>query len=71
MHLSELRRMGARVELEGATAILHGVESPQWRASDGLGFARLGGVGAGRIWWRGGTTEVNRVYHIDRGLRAY
>jgi len=66
MHLSELRRMGARVELEGATAILHGVEylsGAPVMASDLRASAAL--VLAGLV--ARGTTEVNRVYHIDRG----
>jgi UDP-N-acetylglucosamine 1-carboxyvinyltransferase len=66
MHLSELRRMGARVELEGATAILHGVEflsGAPVMASDLRASAAL--VLAGLV--SRGTTEVNRVYHIDRG----
>jgi UDP-N-acetylglucosamine 1-carboxyvinyltransferase len=66
MHLSELRRMGASVELEGATAILHGVDhlsgapvmASDLRASAALVLAGLVAHGA---------TEVNRVYHIDRG----
>jgi UDP-N-acetylglucosamine 1-carboxyvinyltransferase len=66
MHLSELRRMGARVELEGATAILHGVDflsGAPVMASDLRASAAL--VLAGLV--AQGTTEVNRVYHIDRG----
>ncbi len=66
MHLSELRRMGARVELEGATAILHGVDflsGAPVMASDLRASAAL--VLAGLV--AKGTTEVNRVYHIDRG----
>ncbi|MCE0499745.1 MAG: UDP-N-acetylglucosamine 1-carboxyvinyltransferase [Methylacidiphilales bacterium] len=66
MHLSELRRMGASVELEGATAIIHGVEhlsGAPVMASDLRASAAL--VLAGLV--AQGTTEVNRVYHIDRG----
>jgi UDP-N-acetylglucosamine 1-carboxyvinyltransferase len=66
MHVSELRRMGARIELEGATAILHGVEhlsGAPVMASDLRASAAL--VLAGLV--AHGTTEVNRVYHIDRG----
>jgi UDP-N-acetylglucosamine 1-carboxyvinyltransferase len=66
MHLSELRRMGARVELEGATSILHGVDhlsGAPVMASDLRASAAL--VLAGLV--AHGTTEVNRVYHIDRG----
>ena len=66
MHLSELRRMGSSVELEGATAILHGVDhlsGAPVMASDLRASAAL--VLAGLV--AHGTTEVNRVYHIDRG----
>jgi UDP-N-acetylglucosamine 1-carboxyvinyltransferase len=66
IHLSELRRMGASVELEGATAILHGVDhlsGAPVMASDLRASAAL--VLAGLV--AQGTTEVNRVYHIDRG----
>jgi len=66
MHLSELRRMGAKVDLEGATAILHGVDylsGAPVMASDLRASAAL--VLAGLV--ARGTTEVNRVYHIDRG----
>ena len=66
MHLSELRRMGAHVELEGATAILQGVDhlsGAPVMASDLRASAAL--VLAGLV--ARGTTEVNRVYHIDRG----
>ena len=66
MHLSELRRMGASMELEGATAILHGVDhlsGAPVMASDLRASAAL--VLAGLV--AQGTTEVNRVYHIDRG----
>jgi UDP-N-acetylglucosamine 1-carboxyvinyltransferase len=66
MHVSELRRMGAQIELEGATAILHGVDhlsGAPVMASDLRASAAL--VLAGLV--ARGTTEVNRVYHIDRG----
>ena len=66
MHVSEMRRMGAQIELEGATAILHGVDhlsGAPVMASDLRASAAL--VLAGLV--AHGTTEVNRVYHIDRG----
>ena len=66
MHLSELRRMGASVELEGATAIIHGMDhlsGAPVMASDLRASAAL--VLAGLV--SHGITEVNRVYHIDRG----
>jgi len=66
MHVSELKRMGAQITLEGATAIIQGVPhlsaapvmASDLRASAALVLAGLAAHG---------TTEVNRVYHIDRG----
>ena len=66
MHVAELKRMGARVRLEGATAMIEGVDSllgapvmaSDLRASAALVLAGLKADGV---------TEVSRVYHIDRG----
>ena len=66
MHVSELKRMGADIHLDGPTAIIKGVErlsgapvmASDLRASAALVLAGLHAEG---------TTEVNRVYHIDRG----
>jgi UDP-N-acetylglucosamine 1-carboxyvinyltransferase len=66
MHVSELKRMGADIELNGPTAIVRGVErlsgapvmASDLRASAALVLAGL---------CADGVTEVNRVYHIDRG----
>jgi UDP-N-acetylglucosamine 1-carboxyvinyltransferase len=66
MHVAELKRMGARVRLEGATAVIQGVDSllgapvmaSDLRASAALVLAGLKADGV---------TEVSRVYHIDRG----
>jgi UDP-N-acetylglucosamine 1-carboxyvinyltransferase len=66
MHVSELKRMGADIILNGPTAIIRGVESlsgapvmaSDLRASAALVLAGL---------HADGITEVNRVYHIDRG----
>jgi len=66
MHVAELKRMGAKVQLEGATAVIEGVDrllgapvmASDLRASAALVLAGLKAEG---------TTEVNRVYHIDRG----
>jgi len=58
--------MGARVDLEGATAIIHGIDQLSGApvmASDLRASAAL--VLAGLV--ADGMTEVNRVYHIDRG----
>jgi len=66
MHLSELKRMGAKVDLEGSTAIITGVDNltgAPVMASDLRASAAL--VLAGLT--ASGDTEVNRVYHIDRG----
>lgn len=66
MHVSELGRLGADIEIEGPSAIVKGgrplsgapVMASDLRASAALVIAGL----AAR-----GTTLVNRVYHIDRG----
>ena len=66
MHVAELKRMGAKVRLEGATAMIEGVDSllgapvmaSDLRASAALVLAGLKADGI---------TEVSRVYHIDRG----
>jgi UDP-N-acetylglucosamine 1-carboxyvinyltransferase len=66
MHVSELKRMGADIALNGPTAIIKGVErmsgapvmASDLRASAALVLAGLQAEGI---------TEVNRVYHIDRG----
>jgi UDP-N-acetylglucosamine 1-carboxyvinyltransferase len=66
MHVAELKRMGAEVHLEGATAVIQGVDSllgapvmaSDLRASAALVLAGLKADGV---------TEVSRVYHIDRG----
>ena len=66
MHMLELRRLGADIRLEGHTAVVHGVPrlsgapvmATDLRASAGL-------VLAGLI--ADGTTDVQRIYHIDRG----
>jgi UDP-N-acetylglucosamine 1-carboxyvinyltransferase len=66
MHVSELKRMGAAIELDGATARIRGVDSLSGApvmASDLRASAAL--VLAGLL--ADGTTEINRVYHIDRG----
>ena len=66
MHISELKRMGATIELDGSTARIRGVGSLSGApvmASDLRASAAL--VLAGLL--ADGTTEINRVYHIDRG----
>jgi UDP-N-acetylglucosamine 1-carboxyvinyltransferase len=69
MHISEMKRMGAQAHLEGATAIIRGVErlsaapvmASDLRASAALVLAGLQAEGV---------TEINRVYHIDRGYES-
>jgi UDP-N-acetylglucosamine 1-carboxyvinyltransferase len=66
MHVSELTRLGADIEIEGPSAIVKGgkplsgapVMASDLRASAALVIAGLSARG---------TTRVNRVYHIDRG----
>ena len=66
MHVPELNRMGADIEVRGRSAVVRGVErlvgapvmATDLRASMSLVLAGLAADGE---------TEVNRVYHLDRG----
>jgi UDP-N-acetylglucosamine 1-carboxyvinyltransferase len=69
MHAAELRRMGADVRVIGNTAIVHGVKTLQGAkvmATDLRASASL--ILAGLCAY--GTTEISRVYHIDRGYEV-
>ena len=69
MHVLELQRMGAQVKLEGNTAITTGVKqlkSAPLMATDLRASASL--VLAGLV--ADGVTEVDRIYHIDRGYET-
>ena len=67
MHVQELARLGARIKLEGDTAVVEGVDrlrgapvmATDLRASVSLVIAGLAAEGE---------TVVNRVYHLDRGF---
>jgi UDP-N-acetylglucosamine 1-carboxyvinyltransferase len=67
MHVQELARLGARITLDGDTAMIEGVErlrgapvmATDLRASVSLVIAALAAEGE---------TMVNRVYHLDRGF---
>ena len=67
MHVQELARFGARIRLDGDTAIVEGVDklkgapvmATDLRASVSLVIAALAAEGE---------TIVNRVYHLDRGF---
>jgi UDP-N-acetylglucosamine 1-carboxyvinyltransferase len=69
MHVAELKRMGASIELNDHRATIKGVErlsgapvmASDLRASAALVLAALPAEGI---------TEINRVYHIDRGYEA-
>ncbi len=68
MHVQELQRMGARIKLEGNTAICNGTErltgapvmATDLRASASLVLAGLVAEGE---------TLVDRIYHVDRGYQ--
>ena len=69
MHIPELTRMGADIEVHGRVAVVNGVRSLEGAsvmATDLRASACL--VIAGLV--AGGTTEVLRVYHLDRGYEA-
>jgi UDP-N-acetylglucosamine 1-carboxyvinyltransferase len=69
MHVSELARLGAAIEIEGPSAIIKGghllsgapVMASDLRASAALVLAGLAATGE---------TQVNRIYHLDRGYEA-
>jgi UDP-N-acetylglucosamine 1-carboxyvinyltransferase len=69
MHVAELKRMGANIELQGPTAVINGVNklsgapvmASDLRASAALVLAGLKADNS---------TEINRVYHIDRGYES-
>ena len=69
MHVAELRRMGARIDVSGNTAAVKGVQglsgaplmATDLRASASLVLAGLAASG---------TTEVLRIYHLDRGYES-
>ncbi|MGE5096429.1 MAG: UDP-N-acetylglucosamine 1-carboxyvinyltransferase [Betaproteobacteria bacterium] len=66
MHVQELRRLGAMIDIEGNSAIVHGVDrltgatvmATDLRASASLVIAGLVAEGE---------TVVDRIYHLDRG----
>ncbi|MGB5751217.1 MAG: UDP-N-acetylglucosamine 1-carboxyvinyltransferase [Desulfobacterales bacterium] len=69
IHVSELRRMGADIQVSGNSAIVKGVphlSAAQVMATDLRASASL--ILAGLV--AEGTTEVNRVYHLDRGYQS-
>ena len=66
MHVDELKRMGADIKIDGRSAIIQGVNnitSAQVKATDLRAGAAL--VLAGLV--SEGTTEIDNIYHIDRG----
>jgi len=66
MHCAEMGRMGANMKVDSGTAVIEGVEmlsaapvmASDLRASAALVLSALTAKGS---------TEINRVYHIDRG----
>ncbi|WP_136417805.1 MULTISPECIES: UDP-N-acetylglucosamine 1-carboxyvinyltransferase [Oxalobacteraceae] len=66
MHVQELNRLGASIDIEGHTAIVHGVDklvgapvmATDLRASASLVIAGLAAQGQ---------TLIDRIYHLDRG----
>jgi UDP-N-acetylglucosamine 1-carboxyvinyltransferase len=69
MHVQELRRLGANIEVEGNTAVVRGVsalDGASVMATDLRASACL--VLAGLV--AGGETVIDRVYHLDRGYEC-
>jgi UDP-N-acetylglucosamine 1-carboxyvinyltransferase len=70
IHVSELRRMGADIEINGSQALVRGKEqllAAPVMATDLRASASL--ILAGLVA-QGGQTEVQRIYHLDRGYEA-
>jgi UDP-N-acetylglucosamine 1-carboxyvinyltransferase len=66
MHVNELLRLGARIEVDGHTAVVHGV--PQLSGANVMATdlrASAGLVIAGLV--ADGQTLIDRIYHLDRG----
>ena len=66
MHVNELVRLGAKIEVDGHTAVVHGVDQLSGAtvmATDLRASASL--VIAGLV--ADGETVVERIYHLDRG----
>ncbi|WP_371371337.1 UDP-N-acetylglucosamine 1-carboxyvinyltransferase [Sporomusa aerivorans] len=69
-HVDELTRMGAKIKVEGRTAIIRGVPkltgaivaAPDLRAGSALVLAALAAEG---------TSEIEQVYHIERGYENF
>lgn len=69
MHIQELQRLGAQIDVDGNTAVVHGVERLQGArvmATDLRASASL--VIAGLV--AEGETLVDRIYHLDRGYEC-
>jgi UDP-N-acetylglucosamine 1-carboxyvinyltransferase len=69
MHVQELQRLGANIEVDGNTAVVKGVphlDGATVMATDLRASASL--VIAGLV--ARGTTVVDRIYHLDRGYEA-
>ncbi|MBE9521259.1 MAG: UDP-N-acetylglucosamine 1-carboxyvinyltransferase, partial [Proteobacteria bacterium] len=66
MHVAELKRMGADIQINGNSAIVKGIEkfkgarvmATDLRASASLVLTGLAAEG---------TTEISRIYHLERG----
>jgi UDP-N-acetylglucosamine 1-carboxyvinyltransferase len=66
MHVQELNRLGASIEVDGHTAVVRGVDklvgapvmATDLRASASLVIAGLAAEGE---------TQIDRIYHLDRG----
>ncbi|HHU48146.1 MAG TPA: UDP-N-acetylglucosamine 1-carboxyvinyltransferase [Clostridiales bacterium] len=66
MHVSELKRLGAKIKIEGRSAIIEGVDrlqGAQVKSTDLRAGAALLLAGM----FADGTTEVSDIHHIDRG----
>ena len=66
MHVQELKRLGADIEVEGNTAVVKGVTHLQGANVMATDLRASASLVVGGLVARG-TTIVDRVYHLDRG----
>ncbi len=66
MHVQELRRLGAQIDVEGNTALVHGVDALAGAAVMATDLRASASLVVAALVARG-ETVIDRIYHLDRG----
>ncbi len=66
MHVAELNRLGAHIEVEGNTALIHGAQSLSGSSVMATDLRASAGLVIGALVAHG-ETLIDRIYHLDRG----